>query len=234
MNPLLPYFAQSPFLAALLEHTARRLERAAEPLHCRRREIVRFPAPPGDSLYLLCAGRVKVSCVSDSGKEVTLYLVEAGELFGESGLFGDAPLHELVAETLEDALMCIFRRADIRAALEESPRAASEMLKLISRRRAQAESTLADLVFLEVRPRLAKLLLHLQREQSGRIARGAVIKAKLTHHDLANMIGSTRETTTLILNEFKRQGAVDFLGRRIVVRDPQALEAILASNGSLK
>lgn len=228
MNPLLPYFSQVPMFAALPEETQKRLERIAEQRQYRRRQVVHFADQAGDFIYLLCTGRVKVSRVSEQGREVTLYLIEGNQVFGETGLIAENQPYELMAETLEDSLVAVFRRSDIIAALLESPKAAGEMLKLVSERRSQAESAVADLVFLDVPKRLAKLLLKLYDAHGSKAARqGTLIKAKFTHQELANMIGSTRETTTLILNDFKRQGSIDFTGRKIVVRNRTELEDIL-------
>ena len=221
-------FGQVPTLAALLPDTRRRLERGAEQRLYRRRHVIHFPDQVGDFLYVLCSGRVKVSRVSEQGREMTLHLLDGPELFGETGLADDGLPYELMAETMEDSQVAVLRRADILAGLAESPAASVEMLKLVSLRRAQAEAQAGDLVFLEVPRRLAKLLLSLYEAQGGRAVRGSnTLRAKLTHQELANMVGSTRETTTLILNDFRRQGALDFLGRKIILRDHAALEAVL-------
>ena len=226
LNSLLPYFAQVPVLASLPNETQKRLERVAEQRHYRRCQVIHFSDQPGDFLFLLCSGRVKISRVSDQGREVTLYLIEDCQLFGETGLLEANRPYELMAETLDDLLICVFRRGDILAALQETPQAMLEMLKLVGARRADVETQVADLVFLEVPKRLAKLLLHLEELHGSKTSRGGMlIKAKFTHQELANMIGSTRETTTLILNDFKRQGYIDFLGRKLIVRDRASLEA---------
>lgn len=223
-------FGEVPTLAALLPETRKRLERAAEQRLYRRRHVIHFPDQVGDFVYVLCSGRVKVSRVSEQGREMTLYLLEGTQLFGETGLAEANAGYELMAETLEDSQVAVLRRADVLAGLAEAPQAAMEMLKLMSDRRTQAETQAGDLVFLEVPRRLAKLLLHLHEAQGGSNGRTASVplKAKLTHQELANMIGSTRETTTLVLNDFKRQGALDFLGRKIILRDRSALEAVLS------
>ncbi len=216
-------------LKALPDETLKRLERIAEQRQYRRRQVVHFADQPGDYVYLLCTGRVKIARVSDQGRELTLYLLEDGALFGETGLMEAHDVYELMAETLEDSLIAVFRRSDILAALQQSLPATQALLQLVSDRRTMAENQVADLVFLEVPKRLAKLLLRLHEEQGGtRAGRGGqTLRGKLTHQELANIIGSTRETTTLILNEFKRNGLIDFLGRKILVTNRAGLELIV-------
>ena len=216
-------------LAALPEETLKRLERIAEQRQYRRRQVVHFADQPGDYIYLLCTGRVKIARVSDQGRELTLYLLEDGAIFGETGLMENHEVYELMAETLEDSLIAVLRRSDILAALQQSLPATQALLQLVSDRRTKAENQVADLVFLEVPKRLAKVLLRLHEEQGGtRTGRTAqTLRGKLTHQELANIIGSTRETTTLILNEFKRNGLIDFLGRKILVTNRAGLELIV-------
>lgn len=228
MTSLLPYFARVPLLAALPDDTLKRFDRIAEQRHYRRRQVIHFPDQAGDFIYLLCSGRVKLSRVSEQGREVTLALLENTELFGETGILEADQPYELMAETVDDSVIAVLRRADLMMALIENPPAMFELLKLISHRRSIVEGTVADLVFLEVPKRLSKLLIKLHDAQGGGSgAANALIKAKFTHQELANIIGSTRETTTLVLNEFKRRGLIEFSGRKIVLKRRDEIEAIL-------
>ena len=212
-------------LAALPDETLKRLERIAEQRQYRRRQVVHFADQPGDYVYLLCTGRVKIARVSEHGRELTLYLLEDGALFGETGLLAQNETYDLMAETLDDSLVAVLRRSDVLAAIQESLPATQALLKMVAERRQIVENQVADLVFLEVPKRLAKLLLRLHEGSRG----GRAVRAKLTHQELANVIGSTRETTTLVLNEFKRKGLIEFLGRKIVIANRGGLEALIAS-----
>ncbi len=188
--------------------------------------MVHFADQPGDYVYLLCTGRVKIARVSEYGRELTLYLLEDGALFGETGLMAQNETYDLMAETLDDSLIAVLRRSDVLAAIQESLPATQALLKMVGERRQIVENQVADLVFLEVPKRLAKLLLRLHESSRD----GRVVRAKLTHQELANVIGSTRETTTLVLNEFKRKGLIEFLGRKIVIANRSGLETLIASD----
>jgi len=216
-------------LAALPEETQRRLERISEQRQYRRRQVIHFADQPGDYVYLLCTGRVKISRVSEQGRELTLYLLEDGAVFGETGLLAANEPYDLMAETLEDSLIAAFRRSDILAGLQASLPATQALLRLVSERRMLAENQVADLVFLEVPKRLAKLLLRLQEGSRGQ-RNGQLLRSNLTHQELANIIGSTRETTTLILNDFRRQGLIEFLGRKILIANRLGLERVITGS----
>ena len=161
LNSLQSIFAQVPCLAALSEDARRRLERVAEQRQYRRRQVIHFADQPGDYVYLLCSGRVKIARVSDQGREVTLYLVDPAQLFGEAALAEAGQLYGVMAETLEDSLVCAFRRSDFLEAFQPGPRRTLELLGSSTTGAALAESKIADLVFLDVPKRLAKLLLRL-------------------------------------------------------------------------
>lgn len=233
LTSLLPYFAKVPLLAALADDTLRRFDRTAEQRHYRRRQVVHFPDQPGDFAYLLCTGRVKLSRVSDQGREVTLALLENTELFGESGMLEPNQPYELMAETVDDSVIAVIRRDDLMDAVRESPQATTELIKLIGLRRSIAENTVADLVFLEVPKRIAKLLLKLHDAQDGGSNSNMPIKSRFTHQELANIVGSTRETTTVILNEFKRRGIIESSGRKITIKDRNELESLLKGSTQL-
>ncbi len=228
MNTLHSYFQLSPVLAALPEETRKHLARSVEQRQYRRRQVIHFADQPGDHVYLLCTGRIKVARVSDQGRELTLYLLEEGALFGETALLDAGGAYELMSETLEDSLVVVFRRSEVLAALAQSQAATQELLRLVGARRLMAENQVADLVFLEVPKRLAKLLLRLHDGQGGHGRRPAqALRGRLTHQELANVIGSTRETTTLVLNDFKRQGLIEFLGRKILIANRLGLEKLI-------
>ena len=230
MNASPSIFTQTPSLERLPEEARQQLERVAEQRQYRRRQIIHFADQPGDYVYLVYSGRVKIARVSSQGREVTLYLVGPGQIFGEDSLLETSAPYGVTAETLDDSLVYAFRRSDFLEAFREAPAALMELVRVVNERRASAQTKIADLVFLDVPKRLAKLLLGLydQTEQRG----DGLIPSKYTHQELANLIGSTRETTTLVLNEFRRRGIIDFLGRKIIIRRRDDLETLLRREDS--
>ena len=233
-NSIHSYLTHVSLFTALPEEARRRLELSAETRDYRRRQVIYFPDHPAEFIYVLCSGRVKISRVSDQGREITLYMLDLPGVFGETGLAHVDGTYGLMAETLEDSTVALFRRDTFWPVLSESEGAAMEMMGLMSRRRAAAESQLADMAFLDVTKRLAKLLLRLSDHTPGRGERGSILmRSKLTHQELAQMVGSTRETITMILNEFRRLGCIDFVGRKIVISDYEELNLILRRNGDI-
>lgn len=186
-----------------------------------------LPDDPSDKVFLLKEGRVKISKVSEEGKELTLAILEQGEIFGELALIDEGP-RETIAEALVDTFICVIGRQDFEKLLEKKPNVALKVTKLIGLRRRAIEAKVEDLVFRDVSSRLAKLLLELADTYGTKVSNGTRIDVKLTHQEIANLIGSTRETTTATLNELRRRGFIEMEKRRLIVVDQSGLETLAA------
>ena len=191
----------------------------------RRRQAIHFPGDPADAVFVVRQGRVKISRLSEDGKEATLNLVGPREPFGEECLL-DAATRETLAEVLEPAQTLRISREELLPVLQAHPAFPLAVALLMGGRRRAAESRLEEMVFKTVRGRLAALLTRLARSHGRAISGGILLDLSLAHQDLAGQIGSTRETTTLTLNEFKRGGLLRIDHCRILIRDLAGLEAI--------
>jgi CRP/FNR family cyclic AMP-dependent transcriptional regulator len=188
----------------------------------KKKEMIFIPGDQGDRVYLLKSGVVKISKYSKDGKEIILGMVNPGEIFGEMALVDKAP-RENVAEALMDSYVCIVNRDLFMRYLQRNPEMSFQITKIIGLKFKKLGQKVEDLVFRNVFQRLAGLLINLVDaygyDKQGR----TYIYVKLTHYDIASLIGSTRETTTASLNEFKREGLITFDGRKLVVLDRDGL-----------
>jgi CRP/FNR family transcriptional regulator, cyclic AMP receptor protein len=191
----------------------------------RRRQAIYFPGDQANALCVVGQGRVKISRLWEDGKEVTLFLAGGGEPFGEECLLGTA-VREAIAEALEAARVLRIPSGILAPLLHSHPGFALAMANLMSGRRRIAESRLEEMIFRTVRGRLAALIARLARSHGRATDGGILLDLALAHQDLAGQIGSTRETTTLTLNEFRRGGLLRIHHCRILIRDLAGLEAI--------
>jgi len=189
----------------------------------KKKEMIFIPGEKGDKVYLLKSGVVKISKYSDNGKEIILAMVNPGEIFGEMALIDKGP-RENVAEALMDSYVCIVDRENFMRYLTRNPEMSMHITKIIGLKFKRLGQKVEDLVFRNVYQRLAGLLLHLVDAYGYDKNGKTYIYVKLTHYDFASLVGSTRETTTATLNDFKREGLIDFDGRRLVVLDRNGLE----------
>jgi CRP-like cAMP-binding protein len=180
--------------------------------------VILFQDDPGDSLFVLRSGRVKVVLIGEDGREVILGVLEPGAHFGELALIDDQPRSAHVI-AMEDANLLILRREDFRRRVEANPTVAWALLTELSRRLRRADVKIGGLVLLDVPGRIARLLLDLADETGNE-----TIEKPLTHQTIAQMIGASRETVSRAMKEFQDSGLITVERRKIAVGNREALE----------
>lgn len=180
--------------------------------------VILFEHDPGDSLFVVRSGRVKVVLIGEDGREVILGVLGVGEHFGELSLIDDRPRSAHVI-AMEDSTLLVLRREDFRMRVESSPKVAWALLSELSRRLRRADDKIGGLVLLDVPGRIARLLLDLADETGG-----AAIEKSLTHQTIAQMIGASRETVSRAMKDFQDAGWITVERRRIALADRRALE----------
>jgi CRP/FNR family cyclic AMP-dependent transcriptional regulator len=181
--------------------------------------VIVFEDDPGDALFVIRAGRVKVVLLADDGREVILGLLGVGEHFGELSLIDDQPRSAHVI-AMEDSSILVLRRDDFRRRVEANPVVAWALLQELSRRLRRADVTIGNLVLLDVPGRIARLLLDASLECGNDL-----IDKPLTHQTIAQVIGASRETVSRALRDFQENGWVSTERRRIRLLDKVALRA---------
>jgi CRP-like cAMP-binding protein len=192
----------------------------------KKRQPLYLTGDPSSSVYLLKKGRVKISNTAPSGKEVTFEILEPGEVFGELEVLEDAP-RSTSAETLDDALICVIPRKDFDQYLAMHPNVTVKLTKLIGLRLRKIQSRVEDLVFRDVPARLANLLSELSKTDGVADKQGIRLKVKLTHQEMANLIGCSRETVSTIMGQFRDEGLIHMDGRVITILKPNGLAGLL-------
>jgi len=183
-----------------------------------RGSVILFENDPGDSLFVVRQGRVKVVLIGEDGREVILGVLGVGEHFGELSLIDDRPRSAHVI-AMDDSHLLVLRREDFRKRVESSPAVAWSLLTEMSRRLRRADEKIGGLVLLDVPGRIARLLLDLATETGG-----DTIEKALTHQTIAQMIGASRETVSRAMKDFQDANWVTVERRRITISDRVALE----------
>lgn len=180
--------------------------------------VILFEDDPGDSLFLVRDGRVKVVLVAEDGREVILGLLGVGEHFGELSLIDDQPRSAHVI-AMEESTLLVLRRDDFRRRVEASPQVAWSLLAELSRRLRRADDKIGSLVLLDVPGRIARMLLDAADEGGS-----PLIEKPLTHQTIAHLIGASRETVSRAMREFQDSGWISTDRRRIRITDRAALD----------
>lgn len=212
------FLATVPLLSGLDTGDLVRLSEITREKTYPKGSVILFEDDPGDSLFIVRDGRVKVVLVGEDGREVILGVLGIGEHFGELALIDDQPRSAHVI-AMEDAGLLVLRREDFRRHVEANPKVAWSLLGALSKRLRRADDKIGGLVLLDVPGRIARLLLDFA-EESGT----EVVERPLTHQTIAQMIGASRETVSRAMRDFQDAGMISVERRQIRVADRPALE----------
>lgn len=174
--------------------------------------VIYLPIDRADAVLILIAGQVKLCHITPDGKESILAFIEPGEIFGELCLL-DATDREELAIASQPSTIVLIPRDTMQDLMTRHAELAVGVTRLLGMRRLRIERRLKSLLFRSSRDRLLQLLLELAHDYGGSSKTGIEIRIKLSHQDLASVIGSTRETVTNTLGELQAEGLV-ILGRQ--------------------
>ena len=180
---------------------------------------------PGDALYVVADGEVKVSLWSDNGREIILSTLGPGSFFGEMSLVDGEPRSANVA-CLTDSLLLRLGRKEFLQALRAYPTIAINVMTEVCVRLRRADESIGNLALLDVYGRVARYLLERCEEEGDEVPEGHLLKKIPTQQHIASRIGTSRETVSRALSEFQRRGFIEQRGKGLLVReglDPKAV-----------
>lgn len=221
------YLKHIHLFSGLSQAELREIERITQMQEVKKRQPLYLPGDPSGNVYLLKRGRITIANTALSGKEVTFEILEPGEIFGELEVLEDKP-RETAAEALDDTLICVIRREEFDRYLATHPNVAVKLTKLIGLRLRKIQSRVEDLVFRDVPARLAHVLLELSKTDGAAEGSGIRIRVKLTHQELANLIGCSRETVSATLGSFREQHLIQMDGRTICLLNSDVLSRMVS------
>jgi CRP/FNR family transcriptional regulator len=179
-----------------------------------RGAFVFLQGDPAASIYLVKEGRVKVSLLLESGKELTVDIAGPGEIIGEMGLIDDAPKTRM-AQALDDVELFAIDKAEFERLLLSHPPLLLYLARFIAWRQRRIERRLMDVAYRDIIERISELLAEFASDHHPAASGPAEILIPLTHGDIASMIGASRPKTTTALNKLERMGLIE-LGRRSI------------------
>ncbi len=214
--------AGSALFAGLDPDEARSVLDALERVSVPRGDVLFHEGEPGDCLYVIRTGTVKLGQRSSDGRENLLAVLGPGELIGEMSLF-DPGLRTATATALSDAVVLRMGHDELTKWLATTPSVAEHLLRTLAQRLRRTNDSLADLVFTDVPGRVAKALLDLSDRFGGPAADGVRVPHGLTQEELAQLVGASRETVNKALSDFAARGWIRREGRAVVLLDVDRL-----------
>ncbi|GER82096.1 MAG: Crp/Fnr family transcriptional regulator [Thermogemmatispora sp.] len=217
------YLKQVSSFAELPDDDLRELMAVAKKRIFRPGEVIFHRDDPGQVLYIIKEGKVKIAINSPDGQEISLVIFGKGEYFGEFALLDGLP-RSADAVALERVECYTLQRDDFHRAILKNPRIAIHMLESLSRRLRNTDRMIEDLIFLDVPGRVAKKLLELAELHGVPTENGVRIDIRLTQQDLAAMVGASRESVNKVLGYFSAKGYISTGHHRITLRRPAELK----------
>jgi len=187
-----------------------------------RKSIVFHEGDQGDSLYIIKAGRIKIAKVAIDGREKTLTILQPGDFFGEMAIFDNLP-RSATAEAIDnDVRLFGLNKKDFERMIHENPSIALRIMKDLTYRIRQINQQVEDLAFKDVHGRVSSTLFQLL-ETEEKVSGRNLTRLRMTHQDLANMVGSSRETVTRALNRLQTEGIIAISHQQIEIIDREYL-----------
>jgi CRP/FNR family transcriptional regulator len=179
---------------------------------------------PSNGIYMLCQGKVKLSTCSKDGKVIILRIAEPGEVLGLSATVSDSP-YEATASVLEPCQVNFVRKEDFLCFLQQNSEGSFNAVKQLSRNYNSANIQIRSIgLSHSVAERLARLFLELNKANGD--ANGC-LKMPYTHEEIAEMIGTSRETVTRVLTDFRDKNLITLKGSDLIIHDKDKLEATI-------
>jgi CRP/FNR family cyclic AMP-dependent transcriptional regulator len=209
--------------AGLSESDMMAIGHATTMTHCVRGQRILAPDDPPDRIHIVKGGRVRVYRVTPDGKQLTLDIHEKGTILGDMTMLGQDRLPEAYAEAVDDAVICTITPDELRRLIERYPIIGVNIIRHLSRRLQAAERELEAMAYQRVDQRLARRLIDLGQRFGVKTERGTLIEARLTQQELAEMVGTTRETLAHTMTDLRKRGLLDMSRHQVVIRDAERL-----------
>lgn len=190
-------------------------------------KYIYLPEEPARKIFLISSGRVKIGTYGSDGKEVTKAILSPGEVFGELALISDGSRRDF-AYSLEDTTLCVLEKPDLQEMLRERNELQLFFLRLIGNRTLRLEQRLENLMFKTSRSRIVEFLHELANTKGRAVGFEREVRNMLTHKEIADLTGTSRQTVNAVLNDLRRKNILIFDRKRMLVRDMEQLAAAAA------
>ena len=213
---------RTPLFATLDQDSSASLRASMSEIELARGEVLFHEGDPGDSLYVVLRGKVKLGRTSGDGRENLVAVLGPGEMFGELSLFDPGP-RSAGATALVDSTLLGLSQDELTPWLATRPDVARALLRAIARRLRRTNDSMSDLVFSDVPGRVAKALLDLSARFGTAAEDGIHVAHDMTQEELAQLVGASRETVNKALADFAGRGWLRLEARAVVLTNVERL-----------
>jgi CRP/FNR family transcriptional regulator, cyclic AMP receptor protein len=198
---------------------------------CAPGQMLLSPDDPPERIHIVKKGRVRVYRMTPDGKQLTLDIYDRGTILGDMRMLGQDRLPEAYAESVDDGIVCTLAPDELRSLIERYPAIGVNIISHLAARLQEAERELEAMAYQRVGQRLARKLIDLGQRFGVKTVRGTLIEARLTQQELADMVGTTRETLAHTLGDFRRSGLLTTDHHRVVIHNAERLLEVAEGDG---
>jgi CRP-like cAMP-binding protein len=187
-----------------------------------KNQPIYFPQEPSKAIYFLKQGRVKLSRMSNDGKEMILGLVNKGEVFGEMAFLDEGERKDF-ATAMDEVLVCAINKDDFKQFVERNPELNLRLTKLIGLKMRKYSERIEELVFKDAEQRVISFLLRLADENGKQIGEEIFVKPFLKHQDIAELTACSRQTVNSVLTDLREKGIINFDRKKLIIQNREEL-----------
>ncbi|WP_243441464.1 Crp/Fnr family transcriptional regulator [Clostridium arbusti] len=185
-------------------------------------EIIFYEGDKGEAFFFVKSGKVKIYKTSLDGRDITLNILGEGSIFAEVTLFNDIN-YPATVEVLENSEIGMILNKDIEQMILNNTILALQIIKVLTKRLYRSQKTLKEMAFSDTYNRISRTLLDLCERHGKKTELGIEIDTAITRQDIANMVGTSRETVSRVISELKKEKILDTSSKKIIVMDKNKL-----------
>jgi len=195
-------------------------------LQYKKQEYIYFDNETSSTVYLINSGKIKLGYYTEDGKEIIKSILSKGEVFGEKAFLGEEKRNEFAKVLDNNTIVCPIKVETLQDMMKNNTSFALSFYKLISFRIKKLERRLEILLFKDVRKRTIEFIEELKEEYGKKLLTGDIlIKHPYSQKDIACLIGSSRPSLNIILNNLQNEGLLSFTGKEIILKKGKVLDS---------
>jgi len=189
----------------------------------RKGTIIFMEGDKGEAFYFIKSGKVKIYKTTPDGRELIFAILSDGDVFAEVALFNDVA-YPAGAEVLEDSCIGMIRNEDLEDLIKKNSDIALHVIKVFSKKLYSSQQKVKELALGDTYARTAQTIIKLAQSNGKETSEGIELQLNLSRQDLANLIGTARETVSRALSQFKKEGSINIDRKKIIIKDMEKLK----------
>jgi CRP/FNR family transcriptional regulator, cyclic AMP receptor protein len=212
------YLKQISIFSELKEEFLEKIHDISLPRKYGKGRIIIMEGEPGEAFFYVKSGLIKISKLSSDGREHILHILNEGHIFAEVTLFNKT-VYPATAEVLEEAEIGMIKNQELEKVIMQNPELALQLIKYLNKRLVEAHMKIRNLALSDTYGRTAQALLKLAEDYGKKSSKGIELDLNISRQELANIVGTTRETVIRALTTFKKEHSIDIDKNTITITD---------------